>query len=127
MNRLFNNRGLTLVEVIMTLTILGIVICPMMNLLILSRKINNAGEVEYKSIQIAQRYMEEIKAMNEIDCNIYSFNSEIGCYEKYVSETDNNFGAEIKIVPNGIIYYINIDIISDGEIINSLKGSKIFQ
>lgn len=111
----------------MTLAILGVVICPMMNLLILSRKINNAGEVEYKSIQTAQHYMEEIKAMNEIDDDIYSFNSEIGCYEKYVSETDNNFGAEIKIVPNGIIYYINIDIISEGEIINSLKGSKIFQ
>lgn len=127
MYSLVNKRGLTVIEIIMTLAVMGVVICPLMNMFTTSRRIINFSHHEYKSIQTAQMYMEEIKAMEELNTDIYIFNGETGCFERYVSETDNNYGAEIQIIPNGIICYINIDIISDGEIINSLAGSKIFQ
>jgi len=127
MNNLMNKRGLTVIEIIMTLAVLGVVICPLMNMFITSRRIINFSHNEYKSIQTAQLYMEEIKAMDELNTELYIFNSENGSYDRCVCETDNNYGAEIKIAPNGIIYYISIDIISEGEIISSLAGSKIFQ
>lgn len=122
-----NKKGLTVIEIIMTLAVLSVVICPLMNMFITSQRIIHINHNEYKSIQTAQEYMEEIKAMEELNTDKYILNGETGCYERYVSETGDNYGAVIKIAPNGIIYYIYIDIIGDGEIINSLAGSKIFQ
>ncbi|MDW5300395.1 MAG: prepilin-type N-terminal cleavage/methylation domain-containing protein [Sedimentibacter sp.] len=127
MNNVMNKRGLTVIEIIMTLAVLGVVICPLMNMFITSQRIINFSDNEYKSIQTAQMYMEEIKAMDELNTELYIFNSETGCYERNVSEADNNYGAEIAIDPNSIIYYISIDIISEGEIISSLAGSKVYE
>ena len=58
MKELFNNKGLTLVEIIMTLAILGVVICPLMNLLVISQKINSEGEKEYRVIKTTQYIIE---------------------------------------------------------------------
>lgn len=127
MNRMFNNRGLTLVEVIMTLTILGIIICPLMNLFVLSMKISNGGENEYKSIQTAQYYMEEIRAMDEIDMGDYVYNPEKVCYERNITALDN-YRAEIRIKKGSYgLHYIEVDILSEGEVINSLVGSVVLK
>lgn len=127
MNVFINNRGLTLVEVIMTLAILGVVICPLMNLLILSEKINTKGEIEYKSIQTAQYYMEEIKAMNEINRGVYVYNNEKMCYERIINAS-NNYRTEIRIrVGSYGLHYIEVDIVREEEIINSLVGSVVFE
>lgn len=126
MNRFRNNRGLTLVEVIMTLTILGVVICPLMNLLVLSVKINNKGENEYGSIQSAQYYMEEIKAMDEIDLDYYAYNAEKMYYEKIINTSDN-YKAEIRIRRGNYgLHYIEIDILSEGKVVTTLIGSTFF-
>ena len=126
MGRLFNNKGLTLVEVIMTLTILGAVICPLMNFMVLAEKINKEGEVEYGSIQTSQYYMEEIKAMNGIDTERFVFNSEKMCYERIISAPDN-CKVEIRIIVGSYgLHYIEIDIIREEEIISSLVGSVVF-
>jgi len=111
----------------MTLSILGVVICPLTNLFIVSQKIINFGSDEFISVQLAQIYMEEIKAMEGIDENIYIFSSENNSYKRSVSEVADDYGAEITITPNGMIYYVSINIINDGETINSLYGSKVFQ
>lgn len=127
MNRLFNNRGLTLVEVIMTLAILGVVICPLMNLLVVSQKINNEGENEFESIQTAQYYMEEIRARDGIDTGQFVYYAEQNSYERIINEPDNK-RVEIRIkVGNYGLHYIEVDIIRDGEIINRLKGSAIYE
>ena len=120
-----NNEGLTVVEIVMTIAILGVLIAPLMSIFVTA--INKENNKELKSAQLAQMYMEEIKAMDELNTELYIFNSETGCYERNVSQTTNNYGAEITIAPNDIIYYINIDIISEGEIISSLAGSKIYE
>ena len=127
MNRLFNNRGLTLIEVIMTLAILGVVICPLMNMLVLSEKINKEGRKEYKSIQTAQYYMEEIRDMDEIDMGAYVYNPEKMCYERTITTPDKN-RAEIRIRMGSYgLHYIEVDILSEGEVINSLVGSVVFE
>ena len=99
MNKLFNNRGLTLVEVIITLAILGAVICPLMNLLVLSQKINSIGENEYSVIQTAQYYMEETRAVSEIDTGVFFYNSDEMCYERIIQNVLDDCNARIRIIP----------------------------
>ncbi len=124
MKELFNNKGLTLVEIIMTLGILGVVICPLMNLLVLSQKINSEGEKEYRVIQTAQYFMEEIRAMDEIDTGVFIYNGEEMCYERIVLDVLDDYSAEIKITPGSYgLHYIEVNILNDGEVINSLTGS----
>jgi len=127
LHKLFDCKGITLVEVIITLSILGVVICPLTNMFIVSQKIINFSSNEFSSAQSAQIYMEEIKAMEGIDGDIYIFSSENNSYKRSVSEAADDYGAEITITPNGMIYYVSINIISEGEIINRLEGSKVFQ
>lgn len=131
MRRLFNNKGLTLVEVIMTLTILGVVICPLMNVLVLSQKINSKGENEYRVIQTAQYYMEEMRAMGKIDMGGFVYNSKGRCYERTILNVLDDLDdccAEIKVRRGNYgLHYIEVDIINDGEVINSLVGSIVYE
>jgi prepilin-type N-terminal cleavage/methylation domain-containing protein len=124
MNRLLNNRGLTLVELIVTLAMLGVVICPLMNLLVLSQKINSIGENEYRVIQTAQYYMEETRANGEIDTGVFYYNSEEMCYERIILDVLDDYRAEIRITPGSYgLHYIEVNILNDREEITSLTGS----
>jgi len=112
----------------MTMAILGIVICPLMNLLVLSQKINSEGEKEYDVIQTAQYYMEEIRAMDEIDTGVFVYNSGEMSYERMVSDVLDDLSAEIKITPFSYgLHYIEVNILNDGEVINSLRGSMVYE
>lgn len=120
-----NNKGLTLIEVIMTLTVLSIVICPLMNMFVLSIKINSMSDKEYYSIQNAQYYMEEIKSAGKVNLSTYVYNFENNCYEKNIADENNR--AEIKVrCGNYGLYYVDISILKDEKLVNSLAGSIIF-
>jgi prepilin-type N-terminal cleavage/methylation domain-containing protein len=54
MMRIRNNKGLTLVEILITLAVLGIVIMPLMSMFFTSQKMNNESEMKYRAIQFAQ-------------------------------------------------------------------------
>ena len=129
MKKLLNVKGLTLTETIVSLGIMGIVIIPLLNIFILCQKVLCISHNEYEAMQTAQYYMEEIKAMDAIDGEIYSYNGEKKSYERIVVQNEEMFGAEIRIVPddNSVLHKIEIDVIDDGEIINSLAGSVIFE
>ncbi len=117
-----NNNGFTLIEVVLTITIISIAIVPLMSMVVVSAKINNESNKEYKSFLQAQSYMEEIKNMKNLDS--YIFNN--GIYEKAVTQTDDAYGVNIKIIPESEFYcLIEINIIDNGEIINNLRGSMI--
>lgn len=125
--RVTNNRGITLVELIVTIAVVGILIAPVTSMFVFSAKINMAASKEFEAAMLSQSYMEEIKAMEEIDMQKYVFNAVTGKYERLISETENNYGAEITIeAGDGIVYLIDISIIKEGEVINSFEGSKIF-
>jgi len=128
MKKSFCTDGLTIVEIIMTLAILGIVICPLMSLFVFSQKINNESEMEYKSILQAQKYMEEIQVMDKLDTLEYPYNSESADYERIIPESSNNFSTKIKIHPDGgnMLYSIKIVLTKDEKVINILEGTKIF-
>lgn len=73
MKILFNKKGLTLIEIIVTLAVLGIVIAPLMSMFVTSQKINVESRKEYEALQFAQKYMEEIKAMDPtLDISFFS-------------------------------------------------------
>lgn len=122
-----NSSGMSLIELIMTLAILGILITPVMSMFVFSAKINMAARNEFKTGMLAQSYMEEIKGMEELDEQKYVYNAGTGKYERHVPQTESNYGAEITIKKGeGIIYLIDISIINDGEIVKDFEGSKIF-
>lgn len=127
MRKKFMVEGIAIVEIIMTLAILGIVICPIMSLFIMSQKINSGSDVEYKSMLLAQKCMEEIIVTKDLDLLDYSYNCENGDYEKSTYEDENNLDVEIKIKPDGkdILYSIFISIKKNGQEINTLAGTKI--
>lgn len=64
---------MTLIEIIVTLAVLGIVIAPLMSMFVTSQKINVESRKEYEALQFAQKYMEEIKAMDPtLDISFFS-------------------------------------------------------
>jgi Tfp pilus assembly protein PilV len=129
MKKLLNIKGLTLTETIVSLGVVGIVTVPLLSMLILCQKVLSISENEYESIQTAQYYMEEIKAMDVIDSELYSYNAEEKSYERIVLQNEGKYGAEIRIMQDEdtVLYNIEIDIIDEGKIINSLAGSVIFE
>jgi len=96
MKNKFNSNGLTLIEVIITLAILGVVVTPLMSMFITSQKINRESEMKYNAIQLAQEQMEEIKADNTLDVSSGSgYTGADGDYEK--SLNDDGYRLDIGI------------------------------
>lgn len=121
-----NKSGICIVEIIMTVAILGIVIAPLMSLFVASQKINKYSELEYKTILFAQNYMEEMQESKIIDVNKYLYNCETNCFERLINE-ENDLTTKIIISPlNDIIYNIEISVYQNGKVINTLMGNKIF-
>lgn len=127
MKFILNKRGLTLVEIIMTFAVLGVVICPLMTMFITSHKICNFSEKEYKSMLLAQKYIEEIVSMERINTYDYPYNSENGYYERNILHENSTYTTKIRIIPAGsMLYYIKVDVSDDFGIVNKLESSKIF-
>lgn len=121
-----NKLGICIVEIIMTIAILGIVITPLMSLFILSQKINYNAKLEYEAMLYAQNCMEEIQQLNSIDSDIYEYNSEANCYDRVIYE-ENNVIIKIIIGPcKDIVYDIEIAVSQNGKELNKLTGSKVF-
>lgn len=126
MKRFINNQGLTLVEIIITLGLLGALIGPLMNLVVVSQIMNSTGENETRLFQVAQYYMEETRSMDEIDMELFLYNSEKNNYERYISDALDDYSIEIRLIPARYgMHYIEVDVIKDYETVYALKGSII--
>lgn len=118
-----NSKGLTLVEIIITLAILGIVITPLMSMFLTSQKINRESELKYDAIQLAQKYMEEIKSVNYMNLSSGGDYTAKGSGE-YFREIpdDGGYQIEIELKDGGIeqpdITPIDIPDFDEGNIIN---------
>jgi prepilin-type N-terminal cleavage/methylation domain-containing protein len=60
-------KGLTLIEVLISLTILSIIVIPISNLVLSSVKLNKSGEDKQKAVTIAQQIIEEVKAAPKLE------------------------------------------------------------
>ena len=93
LKRILNQKGLTLVEIIVTLAVLGIVIAPLMSMFVTSQKVN----------QLAQKYMEEIKAMDTISIGnfnngVYEENEGVGTFTWREESDDAKYDLIIKVM-----------------------------
>ncbi len=122
-----NSKGFTLLEIIISMGLLSITICPLLSMVILAAKINKISDMEYKTMQLAQTHMEEITIMKSIDGEKYTYNNKTKNYERVVYEYDD-YETEIKIKKTGEenLYSVEVIVKKDGQKINKLKGTKLF-
>ncbi len=103
MKKIFNEKGLTLIEIIVTLAVLGVVVSPLMNMFITSQKINNVSKEEYHTLQIAQKYIENIKSaktLTDVE-NMGYYKVGTNKYNVPRPAEDSPYRAEITIEPSG--------------------------
>lgn len=65
--KLRNSSGVSFIELIITLAILGITMISYSSLLANTSKINKKSELQYRATLLAQSYMERIKALDTIN------------------------------------------------------------
>jgi prepilin-type N-terminal cleavage/methylation domain-containing protein len=63
-------KGLTLIEILISLTILAIIVIPISNLVLSSVKLNKSGEDKQKAVTIAQQIIEELKAAPKLESSM---------------------------------------------------------
>lgn len=103
MKKKFNDKGLTLIEIIVTLAVLGIIVSPLMSMFITSQKINNASNNEYQAIQLAQKYMESIKSQNTFNKSGYDEEIKDDGEVIYTKDVlDDDFISEVKLIQKPI-------------------------
>lgn len=100
MKRLLNYSGLTLIEVIVTLAVLGVVVTPLMSMFLTSQKINSQSHNEYKAVQIAQEYMEEIKSMESLNMSLLDLDSYNDVNEEHITGDALREGYNLHIDAN---------------------------
>ena len=61
------NKGLTLVELVVSLAILGIIMAPLSSFFVNTIKINKSSENQMIANQLAQKYMEQLKFSHIIE------------------------------------------------------------
>ncbi|SHJ82782.1 type IV pilus modification PilV family protein [Tepidibacter formicigenes] len=99
-----SNKGLTLVELIVSLAILGIIVAPLSSYFVNSIKINMNSENRMKANLLAQKYMEEEKhndVTNEKDETIsdgdFQINKKVEKYDSYSIQKGDEFNTDCQI------------------------------
>ncbi|EOD01521.1 type IV pilus modification PilV family protein [Caldisalinibacter kiritimatiensis] len=94
MNRLLkNNKGFTLIEIVITIAIFSIIIVPLYSLFITAAKANNISANKLNATIIAQSYMEELKAIDTIE-----YEDKIYTYDMFIDDQKSGDGLLIKNV-----------------------------
>ncbi|MDW7667526.1 MAG: prepilin-type N-terminal cleavage/methylation domain-containing protein [Bacillota bacterium] len=108
-----NNKGFTLIELVISIAILMIISVPLTNIFLFSTKVNAYGREELDGISAAKKYIEEIKASDElfnvdnedgIEYKGYKLYVDILGVEEYSSneiETGLDFSEDIEVVVLG--------------------------
>jgi len=93
-----NNRGFTLIELIITMAVLMIISVPFYNMFIFSSKVNALGREELDAVSAGKMYLEEIKLSDELvdveDKKIleyrgYDLAIDVKKIDEYVIDIDN--------------------------------------
>ncbi|WP_074350208.1 type II secretion system protein [Proteiniborus sp. DW1] len=107
--------GLSLIELLFTISILGIVMISIAPLMINSNKINRKSESLYNATLLAQGYMESIKAS---DCITVGRTVEIHDNTQVIIDIE-------KVVKYDHFYKVTIEVLQDHELIERFEGYKI--
>lgn len=94
-----NNKGITLVEIIVSIAILGIIVTPLSSLFVTTVRNNSMARDKMIANQLAQKYMEEamldIKKGGTFQVGTKNFPDE-GKFKitGYITEENNNYGVD---------------------------------
>lgn len=129
MIRLKNNKGFTLVELILTLAIMSILIVPLSSFFINTAKTNNISDDKMKATLLAQRMMEGIKSLNNMDeYELKSMFDDIK-FDYSIKKSKNNFSGlnnpSIISHPDDFDIDIKIDEIKYFDIGGGDNGSEV--
>jgi len=114
--RLKNDIGLSLVELLFTLAILGITVIAISSLLINTAKINKKSEQQYNATLLAKSYMEYIKASDGVNVGKSIYFAENVEIIIDICEINKYKDQMYKVV---------IEVISNDETLEKLEGYKI--
>jgi len=121
LKKLLNKNGLTLIEIIITLAVMGVVIVPLMSMFITSQKINNESSKEYDRLQVAQKFFEEIKSNNKKDKLV----DDLGyIHNATIDEFNYNNGSYKYETSDQKTYDVNVDIKKSAS--NSSSAATVF-
>ncbi|MFA5524049.1 MAG: hypothetical protein WDA24_06805 [Tissierellales bacterium] len=111
-----SNSGLSFIELLFTISILGIIMISIVPLCTNTNKINNISESLYKATLLAQEYMEQIKASDSV-----TVGQTIDCID------DTKILVDIEKIDkyNSDFYQITIEVFQKDELMESIKGYKI--
>lgn len=95
---LLNNRGISLIEVIVSVTLMAIITGPFLGTIILSTRNNTYSEQVLKASEVAQRVMEEIKSRPDFlkENAVYEGDLPTTEYVEYIEE--DGYSVRFKIV-----------------------------
>jgi prepilin-type N-terminal cleavage/methylation domain-containing protein len=108
-----NNKGFTLIELVVTIAIIMIISVPLTNMFLFSSKVNALGREEIDGISAAKKYMEELKTSKAlfnvdseegIDYKGYTLYTDILGIERYASKEvpeETEFNEDIKVMVLG--------------------------
>lgn len=96
-----NKRGMTLVEVIVAIALIGIISISLLPMFVLSTRSNKRNEVKMNAMNIAYSQMEWIKGLKYND---------IGCSPNGIIEENKYMNKSETIQLNGIEYTINTNV-----------------
>jgi prepilin-type N-terminal cleavage/methylation domain-containing protein len=93
-----NNKGLTLIELIVSIAILAIVTGPFLGTIILSTRNNTYSEQVLKASELAQNAMEEIKSKPDFLENeaVYEAEAQTTDYKEYLQK--DGYRVRYKII-----------------------------
>lgn len=97
-NKLLNKKGISLIEVIVSVALMAIIIGPFLGTIILSTRNNTYSEQVLNASELAQNVMEEIKSMPEFleEKAVYEGDAQTTEYIEYLEE--QGYRVRYKIV-----------------------------
>lgn len=104
------NKGYTLVELIITLAVIGVMIVPIFDTFLTSNRVNLISKRESSSAFVAQKTMEELKAMTQAELD--QIISTPALQTRVVNGANTNFNVDINIVDTTASLGITLDTTS---------------
>lgn len=120
MKKYIIKKGFTLIEILISISILFIIIIPLSNLIISSTKMSKSGEEKQQAVTIAQQIIEEIKGIPDFN----SFSTYGITLNKVAQGKDEFYGN--KVLDEGYIVDIHIKPINDLSFYNKIDSNVVY-
>lgn len=116
-----NNKGLSLVELLVAITILAIIVAPLLRLFVLSARINLKSKTNLNAVTIAENVMEGVKA-NSIEDLVYKFNYPAGHFDIINNDNLEASSEIVQLRNSGSSYSVIMPGDADANITSSDGG-----